>query len=181
MQIRACLLFLFLSILTTAYSQTTWQTYESIDHDFKVLLPELPKVKSKNLITEIGSLLTKNYSVSLDKKSTNFFYSINTVNYPPLTFSKDSTAYNNEVINSHIDALSTNLKCKLVYKNEIQISGEAAYLFRLSDEVSGEVVKGQIVLYKDKIYTVTVFTLLDRSLNSDIDKFLSSFELIKML
>ncbi len=179
MQTKACFLFLFLCMFTSLLAQSTWMPYESSDHDFTILLPEMPLEKSKTLHTELGQLVTNSYAVSLDKKSNNFFYSINTVLYPKATFSSDSLSYNNEVLASQIEALSENLKCKVVYQNKMKVSDEEGYLFRLSDDKSGEVVKGLIVMYKDKIFTVTVFTLLDRSLNGDVDKFLNSFTLIK--
>lgn len=179
MQTKACLLFLFLIVYSTAIAQQDWQFYEADDFGFSVLLPEKPRVKSKEFDTEIGKLVTNNYSVELDKKSNNFLYTINTVQFPKATFSKDSIAYNDEVMRSHLQELSTTLKCKLVYQNPATISDENGYIFRLTDERSGQVVKGCITLYNDKIYTITVFTLLDRSLNGDIDRFLNSFKLKK--
>jgi hypothetical protein len=179
MQTKACLLFLFSIVSLVVNAQQDWHIYEANDIDFSVLLPEKPNVKVKELNTEIGKVITNNYSVSLDKKSNNFLYTINTVQFPKATFSKDSTSYNDEVMQSHLQELSTTLKCKLVYQNPVTISDENGYIFRLTDDRSGQVVKGCITLYNDKIYTITVFTLLDRSLNSDIDRFLNSFKLKK--
>jgi hypothetical protein len=156
-------------------AQGSWIKYAPIDNSFSVLFPGIPQERAKDLNTELGMLKTKNLSVALDKKDKNFLYSINIVTYPNATFTKDSTVYNDELLISNIDALSTNLKCKLVYKNKTTVSGEDAYLYRLTDDQSGQVVKGIVVIHQDAIYTLSVFTMIDRSLNDDIDKFLLSF------
>ncbi len=178
MQNKASFIVLFLFFSISVFGQDNWLIYKSPENDFKVKLPKDPALRSKELNTELGMLATQNFSVAMDKKDKNFFYSINVVRYPSATFSKDSTEFINETLTSSIDALSTNLKCKLVYKNETTVSGHKAFLFRLTDDFSGQVVKGIEVLKDDKLYTLTVFTMLDRSLNADIDKFLLSFELI---
>jgi hypothetical protein len=164
----------------TAQSQNNWISFRPIEGDFQVNFPGLPDTKEKDLHTEIGVLKTTSYNVKLDQKSsTNFLYSVNLVVYPDETFNEDSIEYNHLVMQNSVSELSRLLKCSIVYISEQSLNNKPALTFRLMDELSGQVVKGVVVRNLDTIYTVNVFTMKDKSLNDDIDKFLSSFSLIE--
>jgi hypothetical protein len=176
LRIYLILLLLFLICCEDIYSQT-WTKFISEDNDFSVSLLGLPELKTKQLHTEIGILMSKSYNFKQDMKANNFLYSVNSVKYPPSTFHMDSLEYNEAMLTSMVEALSENLKCKIVYANTAIKNNHQALIYRLTDDVSGQVVKGFAVLKGDMIYTVHVFTMLDKSLNTDMDKFLDSFYL----
>jgi hypothetical protein len=159
--------------------QETWMSFRPIENDFQVLFPDLPETKEKDLHTdEIGIIKTVSYNVKFDKKENNFLYSINLVIYPDETFNEDSTDYNLMVMKNSVEEMSRLLKCPIVYIGEDNLGARPALSYRLMDELSGQVVKGMIVRNQDTIYTLSVFTLKDKSLNDDIDKFIKSFAFI---
>lgn len=161
-------------------AQETWMSFRPIENDFQVLFPDLPETKEKDLHTdELGILKTVSYNVKSDKKATNFLYSINLVIYPDDTFIDDSIDYNNMVLKNTVEELSRMLKCPIVYASEENLGSKQAISYRLMDELSGQVVKGLVVRKEDTIYTLSVFTLKDKSLNEDIDKFIKSFAFIE--
>jgi hypothetical protein len=175
---RFTLLFCFLLLLGSVRGQDKWITFHPIENDFEIEFPDIPETKEKDLHTEIGVLKTVSYNVKQDKKSDNFLYSVNLVVYPDLTFHEDSTEYNKLVLQNSVEELSRLLKCEIVYSTESTVSDLPSISFRLMDEMSGQVVKGCAVRNHNTVYTATVFTMKDRSLNADIDRFLNSFLLL---
>jgi hypothetical protein len=180
--LKNTLLFVFIIILGSHFlsAQETWMSFRPIENDFQVLFPDLPETKEKDLHTdELGIIKTVSYNVKFDKKANNFLYSINLVIYPDDTFNEDSTDYNLMVLKNSVDEMSRLLKCPIVYVGEEFLGTRPALSYRLMDELSGQVVKGFIVRNQDTIYTLSVFTLKDKSLNDEIDKFLKSFAFIE--
>jgi hypothetical protein len=162
------------------YAQEAWMPFRPIENDFQVLFPDLPETKEKDLHTdELGIVKTVSYNVKFEKKAKNFLYSINLVTYPEDTFNEDSTDYNLIVLKNSVDEMSRLLKCPIVYVGEEFLGTRPALSYRLMDELSGQVVKGFIVRNQDTIYTLSVFTLKDKSLNDEMDKFLKSFAFIE--
>jgi hypothetical protein len=155
-----------------------WIKFKPIENDFEVELPDIPETRDKDLHTDLGVLKTISYNVKKDKKSNNFLYSLNLVIYPDDTFHEDSLEYNNLVMQNTIEEMSRLLKCPIVYMAQTQVNQKHAFTYRLMDEKSGQVVKGIVVRNFDVIYSLGVFTLKDRSLNSEIDRFIDSFKLI---
>lgn len=170
--------FIYLFTINDIFCQENWVNYKfENDAGISILFPGQPVKKTKQLNTLIGMLPSNNYSYKPSGKNANFLYSVNTVQYPEESFSIDSVEYNMEVISSMVHALSENLKCEIIYNNPGLVDLWPITLFRLMDQVSGQVVKGIITMRQNKLYTVTVFTMKEFSLNGDMDKFLNSFQI----
>ena len=175
MQIKIIFSLLFCLKLQIGFCQTEWKYFSPTDSSFTVLLPGQPMQKTKQLHTALGMLPFTNYSYAIEKYEDNFLYSINVVTYPDLNFEEDSIQFNETVMKASVEALSVNLKCEVVYVQTKLLDDENGMVFRLMDNLSGQVVKGQIGIKNDKMYTLTVFTMKDKSLNDNMDKFLDSF------
>ncbi len=177
--------FLFTIILFTFFNdligQDAWSVYKSPENDFEVNMPGLPSIKNKDLHVEIGTLKHTSYNLKMDPKDKNFLYSIHKVTYPESTFNNDSIELNYIILTESIKSMSELLKCKIVYVNNDVYEGNLCNKFRLTDDLSGQVVKGVTIMNNDRIYTLMSYTMLDRSLNDDIDKFLNSFHLINKI
>lgn len=167
------LIFLFCSLQIKGQE---WQRYKS--DSFEIFLPKLPEKRTKNLYTGLGMLKTVNYSVKPEAADANFFYSINIVEYPSELISLDSTDLIDTMMVAHVNELSATLKSKIIYATESNYQGRPSYLFRLMDDLSGQVVKGRVVFAYDRMYSFMVFTLKDKSLNDNIDKFLDSLRIL---
>lgn len=158
------------------YGQSEWKKFLPLDGKFQILFPAQPEIRSRDLNTELGMLKSYNYSVKTDKDHPNFLYSVNVVEYPENTFHQDSLLLIDDVLYETILNLSEKLKCKITYENEIMINSESrSKIFRLTDDLSGQVVKGIVVLKDNVLYTVNVFTMKEKSLNQFMDKFINSF------
>lgn len=167
----------FILVLCSFYMQgQDWQRYKS--DSFEILLPKLPEKRSKDLYTGLGMLKTVNYSVKPEVEDANFFYSINVVEYPAELISVDSMDLIDTMMVAHVNELSATLKSKIIYATESKYQGRPSYLFRLMDDLSGQVVKGRVVFAYDRMYSFMVFTLKDKSLNDNIDKFLESLRIL---
>lgn len=134
--------------------------------------PSVPQARAKQLYTDMGMLYTKNYSLDAKEDKNNFLYSLNIVTYPETSFSESDL---DTMLLTSIDQLCLTLKSKLIYANRELKNDRPFYLFRMMDDISGQVVKGLMTFAHQRMYTAMVFTMREKSLNSDMDKFLDSF------
>lgn len=165
------LLFLFLS--QGIFSQNTWNKYLLGDKNTYISFPNPPTEKRKDLHTQLGVLPSYSLTFSPAASDPNFLYSGQWVAYPQNTFPADSTELISLALHETIAALSENLKCKIVYESEAD-NTKNMKIFRLEDAVSRQAVKGKIVLFEDRMITLTVYTTIEKSLNDNIDLFLHS-------
>ncbi|MFM2392240.1 MAG: hypothetical protein RLZZ546_217 [Bacteroidota bacterium] len=78
---------IFTSILwINASGQKEWKNFIPIDGSFKILFPNQPDLRSKELNTELGMLKSQSYSVKGAKEDPNFLYSVNVVYYKIISF-----------------------------------------------------------------------------------------------
>lgn len=170
----ACLFFFI--ITSTQVQSQDWQRFKS--DSFDILLPKFPEKRMKNLNTELGMLPSISYSVKPEDSDPNFFYSINIVEYPEDIIHADSVTLIDTMIVASVDQLCTILKSKKVYASVSKYNGHHSYVFRLMDDLSGQVVKGRAVFAYNRMYSFMVFTLKDKSLNDNIDKFFNSLRFL---
>jgi hypothetical protein len=179
-QILRLFLLLLFSLLAHSYSNAQkWQSYAFKDTGLSIDFPSEPTVKVKDLNTSIGMLKSTNYSVKPEKSDANFLYSLNVIKYPEGTFDKDSVDTNNAVMQSLVQGLAEEFKSKIVYSSSSQIFNNAAIVYRIIDDVSGQVVKGQVCIKGDIAFILSVFTTKEKSLNDKMDKFTSSMGFIE--
>lgn len=165
-------------ILTLLIAQFTFaqQWFQYTNDLFEVKFPGEPKLRSKDLNTEIGMLKSHNLSYqSIENKDPNFLYSINIVEYDEGIIDTNDKSLLDSMYIATVEMLESTLKCKLEYKSNVDFYNNPALIARMSDKQSGQVVKCKLFFYDEKLFTLMVFTFQNTSLNDDIDKFLDSF------
>jgi len=171
------LLFIFLSQIVTA--QAGWEKYVSdMDASFSIEAPSKLISKFSNAETSLGEFPTMIYALEGNSDDLNKLYQINQIDYPEGSFPTDSTDLMKFYLSSAIDNTMYSLEGSLVYSNDLSHLGDAAKLFRISYNDGKAIVKGKCLIYRDTYYMLTVYSHKDDSLNSDMDYFLNSFELL---
>jgi hypothetical protein len=177
MRLKVLIGFVVLTVVfNTSVAQSTWQEVMLDTAGISLDYPETPIVKKRDLHTEIGILSSMSVSFAPESKKPNFLYSLNVVFYPESTLSNDSIEMNSAIANSLIDGLAEEHKCKLTYATESIKNGLPCVLYRMMDDVSGQVVKGMVMVHNNKTFVLSVFTKKEQSLNDDIDRFLNSIK-----
>lgn len=163
--------------ITTA--QATWKKFSPSGQPFEVMITGEMKNGEKKILTEVGDLHPITWMYQGTQDDPNFIYSVSYVDYPEGTFHPDSTELVNELFHASIESNITSLGGTLVYKSESPYSQYQGIIYRASYNDNKAVIKSRMILVKDRFYALQVYTLSEKSLNGDMDKFLNSFRLVK--
>lgn len=166
--------FVLFSLPVKISAQEIWKTIELDKTGAIISFPQQPSVRSKELMTSLGNQTATSYTYQPSSESPNFLYSAQVIEYPQGTFPEDSLDLIQLALKETVESLSANLKCKIIYQ-DISVEGKNSRIFRLEDAVSRQTVKGKVILLNNYMITLTVFTWIDKSLNSRVDQFLTSF------
>jgi hypothetical protein len=169
---------MFLSVNGTT-AQTIWKKFSPSGQPFEVSVTGEMKNGEKRILTEVGDLHPITWMYQGAKDDPNFIYSVSYVDYPEGTFHKDSTALVNELFDASIESNIKSLGGTLVYKSESPYGQYQGVIYRASYNDNKAVIKSRMILVNDRFYALQVYTLSEKSLNGDMDKFLNSFRIVK--
>lgn len=169
---------IFLSVNGTT-AQTLWKKFSPSGQPFEVAVTGEMKNGEKRILTEVGDLHPITWMYQGTKDDPNFIYSVSYVDYPDGTFHKDSTALIEELFQASIESNIKSLGGTLVYKSESPYSQYPGVIYRGAYNDNKAVIKSRMILVNDRFYALQVYTLSEKSLNGDMDKFLNSFRLIE--
>ncbi len=160
-------------------AQIEWKKFSPRSQPFEVSVPGEMKNGEKKVLTEVGDLHPITWIYKGGKEDANFIYSVSYVDYPEGTFHKDSTDLVDEFFQVSIESNIKSLGGTLVYKSESPYGQYQGIIYRASYNENGAVIKSRMILVKDRFYALQVYTLSEKSLNPEMDKFLNSFRLVK--
>lgn len=180
MQLPRLYLISIILLIYTCYpssAQTRWGKFQPAGQSFEILTPGEMKNGEKKILTEVGQLHPVTWLHQGDKNDPNYLYLISWVDYPEGTFHRDSTETIQEMFDISIETSLKDLGGTLAYKSESTYGGYPGMLYRVSYNNNRAVVKGKLVLANDRFYMLQVYTLSEKSMNYDMDRFLDSFRL----
>jgi len=161
------------------FAQLEWKKFSPQGQPFVVSVPGEMKNGEKKILTEVGDLHPITWMYQGTKDDANFIYSVSYVDYPGDTFHKDSIDLVDEFFEASIESNIKSLGGTLVYKSESPYCQYQGVIYRASYNDNGAVIKSRMILVKDRFYALQVYTLSEKSLNPEMDKFLNSFRLVK--
>jgi hypothetical protein len=156
-------------------SAQDWKVYESEHGKFSILTPALMKQKRATISTGIASLDVHTHFLNTTDSSGNFLYLINYYDLPDEMFPEDSTDFAMEFLLNTMDQSVSDVGGDLQYSNPIDIGKHPGLMWRSKSE--DNVVKSRAYIINNRFYMLQVFSVPNKSLNADIDRFLDSFTL----
>jgi hypothetical protein len=158
------------------FSQQIWQKFIPPGQSFEVLSPGEMKNGEKSILTDIGSLQPVTWLHEGKAGDPNYLYLISYIDYAEGTFHQDSTDMIKALLDVSIETQVKTLSGDLVYQSEAPFGLHPGVVFRASYNNNKAVVKGKMILIRDRLYVLQVYTLSEKSLNPDMDIFLDSFK-----
>lgn len=174
--LKKVILLLFTLLSTFGYGQNEWKTFSPTDQPFEILVPGEMKSGEKKLLTDIGEVHPISWIYEgKNGKDPNYLYLVSYVDYPDGTFHPDSIDLVKELFKISMETHIKDLGGELVYESESPYNNFQGCIYRASYNKNKLVVKSRMILIKDRFYAIQVYTTSEKSLNSDMNRFLESF------
>jgi len=165
---------------TQLSGQVKWQTFESKEAAFSVLLPGVVKVMEKMVATPAGEFLVHTaYTESALDSTGNFLYLVNYFEAQNIDFSPDSSFDAFIFLEDFLENIRASVEGKILYSHRDHFDKNPVVEYRLNYQEDVLQMKGRIILAGQMMYSLQVFTDKKNSLNRQMDTFLRSFKLIE--
>jgi len=173
----ATLCLIVFSILTI--SAQDWQRFKEKELGFIADFPAQPKQSIQKVPTAVGELDMHMTMLDLSSKTdaNNIVYSIIRTDYPDGSF-EDTEESHNKVLDGAVQGAVTNVKGTLVFDNKLMFNGYRGRNLKI--KVQGGFMYLNTYLVDNSIFIAQVICNAPKDNNSDINRFLESFDLIKI-
>jgi len=161
-------------------AQDEWIKFDTdLGQSFTVDAPGELFLKTKEISTALGVLESYTYAYQEEEKDVpNYLYVINIIDYPEETFPDDSLVLIADFLDQSLLSINDGVGGTLVYDSPINDKKNGVgRIFRIKYNEDYAILKGKLFLKGDKFISLQVFTTKEKSLNSEMDKFLNSFKL----
>lgn len=160
------------------HAQEEWQLNRASDRTCEWLAPGKMKDGMKRIPTALGEIPQITWVYQPEEAHPNYLYMVSWIDYPAGTFTVDSIHLIHQLFNVSAQTLADDLEGELVYGSLQEDKVRPAYVFRASFRDGNHVVKGRMVLDKDRFYMMQVYTFKENSLNGNMDRFLQSLRIL---
>ena len=170
-------IFIFSAMYFFAKAQPdNWQVYTSDIGLFSVETPYEIKVKEQQIKTGIGELIQYTYLASSPfEKDDNQLFMIQWVQYPDGLISADSTDMIEELLDITRDEAVKSVGGELIYKDVITKQGRPGRLWKIQYNEGRASIKSNVFYDDNRMYTISVVSYRNMSVNPGVDRFISSF------
>ncbi|QRM90193.1 hypothetical protein FG167_13430 [Lacinutrix sp. WUR7] len=167
-------------VATVNVNAQDWIDYKSEDLAFIAKFPAEPTRTVQDVESEIGMLkmYMLNYTPPADEGDENQLYGVIRTDYPKSHFEDADEAYNNNVLDGAIEGAVSNIKGKLVFDNKIKLNGFPGRSVKIDIEIGSIYMK--TFLIENKMFITQVICLTDKDNNDSINRFLNSFDILKV-
>lgn len=173
-----CIIVLFF-VSTTVSSQKSWLNFKSIEFAFRAEFPEEPVTSVQKVPTAIGDIDMHMFmlqSTNYDDK--NVIYSVIRSDYPEEQFEDADDEYNNTVLDGAVNGAVTNVNGELVFDNKIMFNKYPGRSIKIN--IDKAYIYMNAYLVEHSIYITQVICLKQNDENDDINRFLDSFDILKV-
>ncbi|MFZ1702987.1 MAG: hypothetical protein WAT79_01505 [Saprospiraceae bacterium] len=173
-------LMLLLSFLpVTLIGQAEWTLFHPEDKSFKILSPGNMEWGIKHTLTDLGELKTQTYLHKGTEENPEIIYIVNYTDYPNESLDADSTELLEDFFQTSLEGIIEKLDGELLYYADISNIYVPQKMYRISYNKGQALVKGIFLIYRDRFYSIQVFTSFSKSNSPEVDKFLLSFRVSK--
>ncbi len=156
-----------------------WSVFTADVGGFSVLSPGELQLEVKNIPSGQGDIQWHNHSYHVnDSTQQVFLYSITHYDFIALDTEQDTTDVATELFAETIDAIVDRLQGELLYSQPEPFGDYPSQISRISYQEGQYSLKNKIILAKDKIYMIEVFSSYDGGLSYEVGKFIDSFTLL---
>ena len=177
----ALLLLIFLTISKSFAQDCNWLTTKDYERGYRIDFPQKPVVQSQEIATEVGSLTMDMNMVDLSANSTsdNMLYMVAYTAYP------EGSDYDNEelqhsMLDGTVNGAVTNVNGKLISSKNIVLNGYNGRYAKISIYDDTIIISLKTILVNNELYLLQIMTETSKQSNENIDKFLDSFDLIRI-
>lgn len=164
---------------TTFINAQDWVDYKSEEFAFITKFPEQPKVTVQQVETEIGEIDMHVISYSpTGVNDNNVVYSVIRSDYPKEVFEAKDDEYNNSVLDGAVNGAVTNVNGELSFDKKIMHNGFPGRSIKI--KIEGAFIYMNAILVNNMIYITQVVCMADKDENKDINRFMDSFDIIKV-
>ncbi len=173
--------YLFLPVLLFSFfishGQDHWIKFSPEDKSFEVMVPGEMRDGQKKVFTEIGEIYPTTWVYTNEKdKDPNFLYMVSIIDYPEMTLNDSDEDFIDDFFNETLAQHVEDIKGELIYDAEKPLGHYPGRVFRASWRNGDFVVRGRMVLVKDRFYMLQVYTEKSFSLNDEAQWFLDSLK-----
>ena len=154
---------------------TDWKDFSSAKGNFTITMPSVPKESSQSVDTAAGKVDLTMFTSQVGTSA----YLVSFSDYPEEVM---NTADPLKVLDGAMNGSVTNFGGTVLTSKDITIDNNPGKEFTADGKVSAPgdgSLSGRIYLVKNRLYQVIVVGLKDKTVVSDIDKYLQSFKLNK--
>ena len=172
------ILFFLLVCITFAVQAQDWSTHKNIELAFTADFPGVPLKTTQDVPTAIGDITMHMLSVdtSTNLDASNALYAVAYSAYPEENFKDSTDESDNATLNGAVNGAVTNVNGKLLVNNDINLNGFPGKEGKI--ELNGAFIHLRVYLVENVLYFCQVICFAEKDDNTDINKFLDSFELI---
>jgi len=169
----------FLNLMPVA-AQGKWQTFESKEAAFSVLLPGTAILMEKMVSTPAGDFLVHTVFTESSTDSTgNFLYLVNYFEVKNVDLSPDSSFDAFVFLEDFMENIRVSVNGTVLYSHRDHFDKNPVLEYRLNYQDDQLQMKGRILSVGQMLYSLQVFTDKKNSLNRNMDVFLKSIKLLK--
>jgi hypothetical protein len=171
-------LFIFF-VLTVEYGrgQTSWSVFIPDDKTFEVMVPGKMDFGTKHVLTDLGEMKTNTYLYKGEQENPDPVYIINVTTYPTGLLNPDSTELLELFFTTSYDGIAEKLGGEIIYYADISTYYIPQKIYKINYNNGTANVKGKFAVYRDRFYSIQVFSSFEKSNLKDIDTFLDTFKL----
>lgn len=176
----ACLLMMPFFNLMPVSAQGKWQTFESREAAFSVLLPGTAILMEKMVSTPAGDILIHTVFTESSTDSTgNFLYLVNYFEANNIDLTPDSSFDAYIFLEDFMENIRVSVNGTVLYSHRDHFDKNPVLEYRLNYQDDQLQMKGRILSVGQMVYSLQVFTDKKNSLNRNMDVFLKSIKLLK--
>ncbi|MBO6606456.1 hypothetical protein [Psychroserpens sp.] len=160
-------------------SAQIWETFKSLDHEFKVLFPYEPQFQVQKVPSAVGELDMNMYmATATDLDSDNMLYSVIRSDYPTEMFENPTPEFIKSVLDGAVNGAVTNVQGKLLSDETISFNKFPGRSIKI--ETTMGLLYINTYLVNNSMFITQVICTPDKDNNESIKRFQESFELIKV-
>lgn len=178
--LKAVIFFLCVVTLMSFRSVNDWETYNSPEGKYKIMMPGTPKVEAKKIPTAVGELTMYIAMLEREEEDDNLVYMSAYSEYPA---DKISSAMSKEGVDRFFKGAAEggakNMNGKIKSITESSYKGYPARIIQVDVSLGGEnfLALQKMILVKNKFYMLQTFTFPEKPENENAKKFFESFDL----
>ncbi|MFT7118736.1 MAG: hypothetical protein ACI9IZ_002021 [Nonlabens sp.] len=167
----------FLLSVTTVQAQE-WEVYKNETLEFRAAYPDTPDKTVQKVSTALGELDMHMIMYAPSSGDDNAVYAVIRSDYPKSQFEGADSEMYTKVLDGAVEGARSNLKGTLIFDKTVTFNGFHGRNIKI--EITGAYVYMNAILAYNTMFITQVICSTEKDNNTSIQKFLNSFDIIKI-